>query len=306
MGFLIKPAAFGALILAGCLLRHKNILSSNDQKTFSRLVLNITLPAAVIHSFYGFEKEPSLYLMIAMGFLCSLLPFLAAYCLTGKLNRQDRMFTMVNIAGYNIGCFTLPLIQNFFGQTGSVAACMFDTGNAVMMTGGSYALVTTLLHLDTGDNGSVQTPVWKRFLGSIPFDTYMLMLVFSSIGIQIPGWLDALLEPVYQENSFLAMLMIGMMLRPVHGSAALRNTMRVILGRLAFACIFSLSIYHFAPLSLEMRQVLAVTVFAPVSTLAPIYTEKCKGDTAVSSFTASVSIVIGLFVMSGLAMWFRL
>ena len=80
----------------------------------------------------------------------------------------------------------------------------------------------------------------------------------------------------------------------------------VILGRLAFACIFSLSIYHFAPLSLEMRQVLAVTVFAPVSTLAPIYTEKCKGDTAVSSFTASVSIVIGLFVMSGLAMWFRL
>ena len=70
--------------------------------------------------------------------------------------------------------------------------------------------------------------------------------------------------------------------------------------------IFSLSIYHFAPLSLEMRQVLAVTVFAPVSTLAPIYTEKCKGDTAVSSFTASVSIVIGLFVMSGLAMWFRL
>ena len=175
-----------------------------------------------------------------------------------------------------------------------------------MMTGGSYALVTTLLHLDTGDNGSVQTPVWKRFLGSIPFDTYMLMLVFSSIGIQIPGWLDALLEPVYQANSFLAMLMIGMMLRPVHGSAALRNTMRVILGRLAFACIFSLSIYHFAPLSLEMRQVLAVTVFAPVSTLAPIYTEKCKGDTAVSSFTASVSIVIGLFVMSGLAMWFRL
>ena len=284
MGFLIKPAAFGALILAGCLLRHKNILSSNDQKTFSRLVLNITLPAAVIHSFYGFEKEPSLYL----------------------LNRQDRMFTMVNIAGYNIGCFTLPLIQNFFGQTGSVAACMFDTGNAVMMTGGSYALVTTLLHLDTGDNGSVQTPVWKRFLGSIPFDTYMLMLVFSSIGIQIPGWLDALLEPVYQANSFLAMLMIGMMLRPVHGSAALRNAMRVILGRLAFACIFSLSIYHFAPLSLEMRQVLAVTVFAPVSTLAPIYTEKCKGDTAVSSFTASVSIVIGLFVMSGLAMWFRL
>ena len=55
-----------------------------------------------------------------------------------------------------------------------------------------------------------------------------------------------------------------------------------------------------------MRQVLAVTVFAPVSTLAPIYMEKCKGDTAVSSFTASVSIIIGLFVMSGLAMWFRL
>lgn len=306
MGFLIKPIAFGALILAGYLLRRKDICNDGDQKALSKLVLNITLPAAVIHSFFGFERQLSLYIMIGMGFLCSLIPLLAAFCLTGKMNRQDRTFTMINIAGYNIGCFTLPLIQNFFGSTGAVAACMFDTGNAVMMTGGSYALVTTLLHLNTGDDGSAQPPVWKRFLSSVPFDTYMLMLVISSVGIQIPAWLDSLIEPVYQANSFMAMLMIGMMLRPIHGSAALWNTARVILGRLAFACIFSLSIYYFAPLSMEMRQVLAVTAFAPVSTLAPIYTEKCKGDNALSSFTASVSIIIGLFVMSGLSIWFRM
>lgn len=221
------------------------------------------------------------------------------------MNRQDRIFTMINMTGYNIGCFTLPLIQNFFGSGGAVAACMFDTGNAVMMTGGAYALVTTLLHLNTAGNGTGQVPVWKRFLSSVPFDTYMLMLIISSVGIRIPSWLDTLIEPVYQANSFMAMVMIGLMLRPIKEKAALRSAARVITGRLAFAALFSFCLYHFAPLSLEMRQVLAVTAFAPVSTLAPIYTEKCGGDNALSSFTASVSIIVGLFIMSGMAVWFR-
>lgn len=52
MGFLIKPIAFGALILAGYLLRQKGFCDEHDQKALSKLVLNVTLPAAVIHSFY--------------------------------------------------------------------------------------------------------------------------------------------------------------------------------------------------------------------------------------------------------------
>lgn len=59
MGFLIKPIAFGALILAGYLLRQKGFCNDHDQKALSKLVLNVTLPAAVIHSFYGFERDPS-------------------------------------------------------------------------------------------------------------------------------------------------------------------------------------------------------------------------------------------------------
>ena len=58
--------------------------------------------------------------------------------------RQD--FYVFNLAGYNIGCFTLPFAQSFLGPFAVVATCMFDVGNSIMCTGGTYALTSGLVH----------------------------------------------------------------------------------------------------------------------------------------------------------------
>ena len=44
------------------------------------------------------------------------------------------------------------------------------------------------------------------------------------------------------------------------------------------------------PFELVVRQTLCIVCFAPLSSLAPIYTDRCHGDTALASFTNSVSI----------------
>lgn len=209
------------------------------------------------------------------------------------------MFLMLNCTGYNIGCFALPVIQGFFGAAAGVAACMFDIGNAVMMTGGAYALTSALLGIKA--QGEAPVPVWKRFLTSIPFDTYLLMLILAVAGILIPEGLDVYLAPAAQANSFLAMLMLGLLMKPLESRDGLGLLAGAVGLRLVYAAVSALLIVCFLPVEEEARQVLAVTVFAPVSALAPVYTEKFGGDGALAGFATSVTIVIGLAVMSGVA-----
>ena len=57
---------------------------------------------------------------------------------------------------------------------------------------------------------------------------------------------------------------------------------------------------------LVVRQTLCIVCFAPLSSLAPIYTDRCHSDTALASFTNSVSIAVSLIVMLALGLGFVL
>ena len=208
---------------------------------------------------------------------------------------------MINVCGFNIGCFALPFVQNFFGPGGMIIACLFDIGNAFMVTGGSFAFTSTVLQTNPDEKQSIGT-LLKKFVSSIPFDTYMLMLVLVMLNIPVPDVVITLVEPIASANSFFALLLIGMMFE-FRTRADKYRTMFGVLGlRLLFGAVFSAMLYFFLPFSLEVRQVLAVVAFAPVTSLAPIYTERCQGDGALSSLTLSISIVISLTVMIGLVL----
>jgi len=86
--------------------------------------------------------------------------------------------------------------------------------------------------------------------------------------------------------------------------ALIRETAREMLCRYAFAAASAAVCYFLTPFDLVVRQTLAVLCFAPLSSLAPIYTGRCHGDTALAGFTNSVSIAISLVCMMALSMFF--
>ena len=180
---------------------------------------------------------------------------------------------------------------------------LFDTGNAVMMTGGSYAMTSTLLHTG-GETRESAKDILLKFLKSVPFDTYMVMILLAALNVPMPHALFELTRPAGQANAFVAMLMIGMMFEPAGDKALLKETARELLWRYAFALVFALVIYFATPFELVVRQTLAVICFAPLSSLAPIYTDRCRSDTALASFTNSVSIAVSLVAMLALSMIF--
>ncbi|WP_394924064.1 AEC family transporter [uncultured Robinsoniella sp.] len=299
MEFLLKPLAFLLIIFGGYLLKRFGFFKETDYPLITKIVLNITLPAAVINGFGGFQRDTSLFLIIVLGFMCSLLPLVITFLLSKNMAKERRVFTMINSSGYNIGCFALPVVQSFFGPAGTVVTCLFDTGNSMIMTGGSYAMTSSLLHTNPGEKTSVASII-KKLASSIPFDTYMLMLLLAIFNIRIPEGVITFVSPFASANSFLAMLMLGLMFKPVSNKLYIKDTILVVVIRLLFSTCFSLFLYRCTPFSLEIRQILAVVAFAPIGSLAPAFTEKCHGDGSLSSFANSISVIVSLIIMTGL------
>lgn len=301
--YLVRPMSYVLIIVLGYALKRAGFLKKEDQQVLSRIMLNVTLPCAIIQGFSGFERDAKLFLIVGIGFVCAFLPMLLMYLTTRGVDARLRAYRMLNIGGYNIGCFSLPLISAFFGGQGVVAACMFDTGNAVMMTGGSYAMTSTLLKTG-GEHREGAGEILIKFLKSTPFDTYMILFALTALNVPIPGIVFELTQPAGNANGFIAMLIIGLMFEPTGDRAFLSETAREIACRYAFAAVSAAACYFLTPFDLVVRQTLSVICFAPLSSLAPIYTQRCRSDAALAGFTNSVSIAVSLVCMMALSMAF--
>lgn len=299
---LLRPLSYVLVIAAGFLLKRAGFFRAQDRHLLSKIMINITLPCAVVQAFDGFAGDAGLFLIVGIGLACALLPILAMIPLSRRDDARLRAYRLLNVGGSNIGCFALPLIEVFFGGAGAVLACLYDIGNAVVMTGGSYAIASSLTRTD-GKHESARD-VAMKFLGSVPFDINLAMLALAALGIALPDALLTLTRPAGQANAFIAMLVIGVTFEPVHDWALLRETARELLWRYAFAAAFAAAIYFAAPLPLIARQTLVVICFSPLSTLAPIYTDRCGGDAALAGFTNSASIAVSLVVMIALSLLF--
>lgn len=305
MDYIFKPMSYVLVIMLGYLLKRAGFFGKDDHRLMSKIMVNITLPCTIIQAFDGFERDAKMFIIVGIGFICAFMPILLMYLTTGRVEKRLRAYRMLNIGGYNIGCFSLPLVQAFFGNTGVVAACMFDTGNAIMMTGGAYAMTSTLLRTGGEERESIGD-VLLKFVKSLPFDAYMMMILLAALGVKIPSVVFTLTRPAGQANAFVAMLMIGMMFEPAGDRALLRETACELVWRYLFAAASAALVFFCTPFELVVRQTLCIVCFAPLSSLAPIYTDRCHSDTALASFTNSVSIAVSLIVMLALGLGFVL
>ena len=201
---------------------------------------------------------------------------------------------MLNCSGYNIGAFTMPFVQNFLGTFGMVITCLFDMGNAVMCTGGTFALACAR----TGKTKATVKSIAKTLFSSGPFDAYCVMIIIAAFGIPLPEALTSITGFIGNANGFLAMMMIGMMFEMQFQPQHLKQAGLVLAVRLIGAGALAALFYYVMPFSLEIRRVLVLLCFAPVTTLSPVFTGQAGSNEGLSSFTASLSILISIVIMT--------
>ena len=227
---LIKTGGLLLIVALGYLLKRRGVFQQGDARLLSRIIVNLTLPGALLSSFSAFRLVPSLLAVLAAAAAANVLLLAVSALVTRRRPGPVRALYLLNAPSYNIGTFVLPFVQSFLPPDMLLAVSMFDAGNSPFNCGGAYALTAAL----TGGERLTVCSVLGRMLRSVPFDTFLAILLLGLLGLRLP-------QPVYtvagmfgQANAFLAMLMIGLLLEPRIPQESRSDVLRVVLLRYGF------------------------------------------------------------------------
>ncbi len=289
---LARAGCFAAIILLGILLRRAGFFKKEDFHVLSRIVINITLPAAIITNFSGRELDYSLFLLTAIGLLFGFACMFAAWLLNRRRNAADRAFALLNTSGVNVSNFVLPFVQGFLGPAGVMAVSLFDVGNAVICLGGAYGVADMIVNRKSRFS---LRPVFRSLVKSVPLITYITMCVLSALHVTLPGPFVDLAGIVGSGNSFLAMLMLGVGFQI--SVSRFPEVLRILLPRYLISFAFAALCWLFLPVSPLYRSALIIPFLGPVSSAVPVYTARLKGDYELSSAINSFSILVSILLI---------
>ena len=292
----MRAGSFIAIIAMGFLLRRIGFFKEQDFDILAKICIRITLPCAIITSFSGKTIDPALLTLPVMALACGLIYMAVGYVVTRGQDRETKAFTMLNLAGYNIGTFVIPFAQSFLGPMGVVAVSIFDTGNAVICLGGGYSVASMVK-----DGGGFSFKRIAKSLGtSVPFIAYTTMLVMNLLHLSVPRFVLSFAEVGSGANAFMAMLMIGVGFKLSADRKQLAAIGRILAVRYALATVYALAFYFLTPFALEIRQALVILAFAPIGSAVPAFAREMKSDVGLSSAINSIAMVISIAIIVSL------
>ena len=293
---LMKAGSFIAIIILGYVLRRRGFFKEEDFYVLSRIVLKITLPAAIVTNFTGIDMKPSMLLMSLLGLGGGIILTGMAFLISAGKNGEEKAFNIINLTGYNIGNFTMPFAQSFLGPLGVVATSLFDSGNALVCLGGTYSVAV----MAKGEKGKFSImPIIKPLLSSVPFDAYLLMTILSLLHLSLPSPVVSFTGIIANANAFMAMLMLGVGFKMTGDRSQLGRIVKILGIRYSISIALAAAFYFLLPFELEYRQALAILALSPIASAAPAFTGDLDGDIGLASAVNSISIVISIVLITG-------
>lgn len=290
---LTRAGSFIAIILLGYVLKRIGVFKEEDFGVLSKICIRITLPAAIITSFAGKEIDAGLLVLLFLGIGCGVLYILLGFLLNRKSSKEQRAFEILNLPGYNIGCFTMPFAQSFLGPMGVIATSLFDSGNAFICLGGAFGVASSV----KDGRGFDFKRIIKALSRSVPFITYLLMVAMNLLRLPVPGMVIECASIIGGANSFMAMFMIGVGFKLTLGDKSQTGQILKLLGiRYGVGTILALIFYFVLPFDIQVRQALVILAFSPIGSAVPPFTAELGGDVGLSSAINSMAIVISICI----------
>ena len=300
---LLRALSFAFIIAVGIFLKEKNLVGPDAGKTVQMLMINVTLPAAIICNFASLERmtaEMAIMPIIGAGIAFGLM--LITMLIMRNASRDDKISFCNVIPGINIGNFCLPFVQSFFPAAGSVALCLYDVGNSVFCLGGGYASISA--YAGGAEHKFSLKHFIKTLLSSLPLDIYLLLFFLSLVGVRPPQAVADFVQPIADANAFVAMAMLGLTFHLELKKEYVKKIILLLGSRYVAAGLVSLAVWFFLPVDTLIKQVIIMTVFGPVNTVAGAYTGMCKGDEGLVSCVTSLSIPCSIIALTCILLGF--
>ena len=270
---LCKVFSFVLVILLGVVTARSGKLGKGADRLISKIVFNLTLPCAIIRAFESYDFNVSLLGLVGLGFAATVIPYFLSLFVYRNKPQQERIVQQLSVCGFNIGCFALAFVQAFFPAGCVVATCLFDAGNSLMGTGGTYALTQTLvLGNDDQSRGQKLKTFCKTLFSSMAFDSYIVLIAMGLLGLKIPA--------------------------EVITGKKVKELVRLLSWRVIFAIILSIIALKVLPFDPEVCKVICVLAWAPIGSTGPLYTLWAGGDVGLAGMANAISVVAGIAIMT--------
>ncbi|CZQ91702.1 auxin efflux carrier [Trichococcus flocculiformis] len=289
-----KAASLILIIVIGYVIKRIGWVNAEDFPKFSKIVLRITLPCALITSFNTFDITSNLLFLTAIGLLANLILQITGYLVNQRKGGIAQAFGIINLGSYNVGAFAMPYIAGLMGPQSIIFASLFDVGNSFGAAGIGYGWSRSVA--DEKQKTTLGGFLKLMFLSPL-FDTYLILLLMRLLGLQLPDEVITFTSTVGGANTFLAMLMIGIGLELGLDAHRFKLAFKYLAIRYGFSLIFSILTVLFLPVSMVVKTILCMLFFSPIASMATGFTDEAGGDVETSAFMNSVSILIGIFAL---------
>lgn len=295
-----KSIGYMLLIVLGYALKCMGVFKIEDKNVLGKVMMYITLPCAFVANFQDFEAGISLIFYIMIGFLANVLMIMTGYLVSHKRENKTKALFIIDCSGYNIGAFTTPVVSSYLPAEAVVISSMFDIGNCMMSVGSVYPLAKRQIDKSNTGINPIKYFLTKLFQ-SVPFDTYLIMLILSLLGIRMPQLVNEVTGLIGGSSIILTMIMIGIAFEVKISKEDMKDVITILVIRYILAVIFSYGIWQISAFSMLAKKVLIICFFAPTTSISPTYCNLCKCKPsvygAVSSFTVPISLLVFIFLM---------
>ncbi|MHB1319400.1 MAG: AEC family transporter [Anaerolineae bacterium] len=290
-GSILDAVPILLLIGVGVLVRHSGLVDERGALTLTRLAYHVTIPAAIAVSIARSTLVPELFFL---PLIAVLLPALLAgimYLTTRRLKDQPRQRGVLLVAMVVLGVFAFPFMELFFGPAGLARIALYDLGNAF------YAgILATYFARHFGGQQPGRGIRLRKVLSSPLLLAALSGVALSLLRVPLTGVLGSLLDRLADANTPLAMMAVGMFLRPNRAQSGLVLqfiAVRMLLGGVlgwGMALLFGLN-------GLDL---IAATVGSslPAGTTALVLSGAEGLDTGLAAAIVSSSLIAGIVVVN--------
>ena len=296
LDILTRAGCFVAIIILGQVLRRTGFFGPETFGLLTKIVMKITLPAALLSSAAGKPIDASMLSLCLLGLGGGVIYMAVGWLMNRKGTPSQKAYFIQNLPGYNIGTFALPFTQSFLGPVGVLTTSIFDLGNSFICFGTSYSVARAVKEGGKMDFRRVMTAAFA----SLPFLTNLFMAVLNLNKLSPPSVLVSFASIIGNANAFLAMLMIGVGMNLQFDRSKLGIMAKILSARYGIATVLALCYYFLLPFPLEVRQTLVILAFSPIGSTVPVFTAELGEDVGLSSTTNSVTIIISVVIIMSL------
>lgn len=285
-------------ICLGYFLRQCGVLTREDARTISKLMMYVTLPCVVVKNLNGVVLTMDILAAAVIGVLVNGFFFLAALLSSRNGDRDDRVVKIFSLSSFNIGSYAIPVLSTFVSPAAMAGVLAFNYPGTALFT---YGLGPTAANMVYGtQSGGGLKLLRDNLLHNVPTVTCVIMLVMSMLRIALPEKAAGGFAAISGANSTLAMLSIGILLDLRLPKEEAEKDLLVVLLRVCAAVLSALALYFLAPVGEELKLALILVVFAPIASCGPALALHCGYQGSRVAVVNSIYLLVSILCMSGL------